>query len=151
MHTIAVDRARPRIRQIAVPDLVGVFRQFYPLEFRAPGIVEQAELDLVALAENSEKLTPRPSQVAPRGLGEPSLTRDFRRRLASYCSLLSGRACHPPQSDAAGGRRTPDNCGSGGKAAEQVPDSDGDQGRRQRLFLDHVAEPRACCCACPAA
>ncbi|MNC49016.1 hypothetical protein D3C75_981650 [compost metagenome] len=31
---------------------------------------------LVALAENRAKLTPRPSQVAPRGKGRPSRIRD---------------------------------------------------------------------------
>ena len=46
MDAIAVDGSRPRIRQVAVPDLVGVFGQGYPLDLTiAPG-VEQAELDL---------------------------------------------------------------------------------------------------------
>ncbi len=46
VHAIAVDRAGPRIRQVAVPDLVGVFGQGDPLDLAvAPGI-EQAELDL---------------------------------------------------------------------------------------------------------
>ena len=39
---IAVDCARPRGWQVAVPDLVGVFRQFDTLKFGFSGIVEQA-------------------------------------------------------------------------------------------------------------
>src|SRR5262249_52440405 len=42
VYAIPVDRAGPHIRQIAVPDLVGVFRQIDP---HLAGLVEQAELD----------------------------------------------------------------------------------------------------------
>lgn len=59
------------IGQIAVVDLVGVFRQF-ALEFDFAGIVEDAQLDLGGVGGNSAKFTPRPSQVAPSGKGRPS-------------------------------------------------------------------------------
>jgi hypothetical protein len=38
----------------------------------------------VALHENSEKLTPRPSQLAPRGLGSPSLRRYFELKVRGF-------------------------------------------------------------------
>src|SRR4051812_24380341 len=44
----------------------------------APDSSKMHTSTLVAFAENSEKLTPLPSQVAPRGCGRPSLTRFFR-------------------------------------------------------------------------
>src|SRR5262249_49769263 len=90
---------------------------------------------LVALAENSEKLTPSPSHVAPRGLGEPSATRDFRMEAGIKFLLL-------PRLDAAGGAIVPDNLWSGGEASQQIADADGDQRRCDRLILDHVAEAR---------
>ena len=59
-----------------MPDLIGVFRQLDPLQFTLPFIVEQANLDLGGMAENSAKLVPLPSHVAPRGNGAPSRTPD---------------------------------------------------------------------------
>ena len=56
VHAIAVDRARPRIGQVAVPDLVGVFGQCDALELALAAIVEQAELDLGGVQDR--KLTP---------------------------------------------------------------------------------------------
>ena len=78
VHAIAVDRPRPRIRQIAVPDLVGVFGQFDALELVLASVSKRQSSTLVACAENSAKLTPRPVHVAPSGKGRPSLTRKAR-------------------------------------------------------------------------
>jgi len=50
-----------------MPDLVGIFRQRQTLDLTLARGIEQAELDFSAWAENSAKLTPLPSQVAPRG------------------------------------------------------------------------------------
>src|SRR5262245_17032551 len=88
---------------------------------------------LVALAENSEKFTPSPSHVAPRGLGEPSLIRDFRMTAGMVAPFL-------PRTDAAGGGAIPDNSWSVGEAAQQIADADRDQGGRDGLVLDYVAE-----------
>jgi hypothetical protein len=75
MHPVAVDGARARVGQVAVPDFVGELRQLDAFELALALDVEEAQLDLGrALAENSAKLTPRPSQVAPNGNGNPSRT-----------------------------------------------------------------------------
>ncbi len=42
---VAVERAGARFRQIAVPDLVRVFRQRHPVDLAGAGLVEQAQLD----------------------------------------------------------------------------------------------------------
>src|ERR1700733_1755103 len=90
---------------------------------------------LVAFAENSAKLTPKPSQVAPRGLGEPSLIRDLRMAAGMMVPLW-------PRIDVVDGPFIPDNSCSGGKSPQQIADPDRDECRGDRLILDHVAEPR---------
>ncbi len=68
MHAVAVKLARRHVRQIDVPHVIGAFRQRDALGLALPCAVEQAQLDLRRqLAENSAKLVPRPSQVAPSG------------------------------------------------------------------------------------
>ena len=65
---IAVDQAGARIGQIAVPDLVGAFRQLEALRSRAgPTDRTGRARCLVAWAEKTAKLVPSPSQVAPSG------------------------------------------------------------------------------------
>jgi len=44
---------------------------------RSPQLSNRQSSTFVAWAENSEKLVPRPSQLAPRGCGKPSLIREF--------------------------------------------------------------------------
>ena len=44
VHAVAVNGARPGIGQIAVPDLVGIFRQLDPLQLGTAFLVEQAQL-----------------------------------------------------------------------------------------------------------
>ena len=69
VHAVAVDRAGPRVRQIAVPDLVGVLGQLdaFELASRRPCRTGRAR-PWWRCAENSAKLTPMPSQVAPSGM-----------------------------------------------------------------------------------
>jgi len=55
-----------------VPDVLAALRQGETLALPPALAVEEAELDLVALAENSAKFVPRPSQVAPSGCGAPA-------------------------------------------------------------------------------
>src|SRR6185312_15664236 len=45
MNAIAINEARLRVGQIAVPDLVGPFRQFMPRDLTATRRVEDAEFD----------------------------------------------------------------------------------------------------------
>src|SRR3954464_5046608 len=65
-----------------------------------PSVSKMHSSTLVALHEKSEKLTPRPSQVAPRGLGSPSLSRylDAKRETVSVSKSseisLLGRVAH---------------------------------------------------------
>ena len=52
----AIDRARPRIRQIAVPDFVGVFRQHDTFGLALARGVEQAEFDFGALRREQREI-----------------------------------------------------------------------------------------------
>ena len=70
-----------------MPDFVGELGQRDALELGLAGIIEQAQLDLGGVAENSAKLTPRPSQVAPNGNGRPSRMRDRRITIDTEVSL----------------------------------------------------------------
>ena len=55
VDAVAIHGPRPRIGQIAVPDLVGVFRQNHPLQLPPPVPIEQAQLDLGGMSgEESE-------------------------------------------------------------------------------------------------
>lgn len=59
MDAVAIDRPRPRIRQVAVPDLVGVLRQYDPLQFAPPVLVEQAEFDLGGMSGEQREIHPQ--------------------------------------------------------------------------------------------
>jgi len=59
MHPIGVDGAGPRIRQVAVPDLVGVFGQLDAFELALALDVEQAELDLVRVRGKQREIHAR--------------------------------------------------------------------------------------------
>ena len=55
VHPIAVDRARTHIGEIAMPDLIGVLRQFDPFELLLAFVVEEADLYLGCVGgEDSE-------------------------------------------------------------------------------------------------
>jgi len=75
MNPIAIKLPGRYVIQIAVPDILAMLGQFDAFEFAAALTVEQAKLDFCALAENSAKLVPRPSQLA-RGV------RTFQRTIA---------------------------------------------------------------------
>jgi hypothetical protein len=45
MHAIAVHGARARLRQVAVPDLVGIFGKLESLDLPLAAFVEQTKLD----------------------------------------------------------------------------------------------------------
>ena len=64
MDAVTVNRARSRIRQIAVPDLVGVLRQHDPLDFALAGGVEEAELDICRMRRKQGEID---AQTIPRG------------------------------------------------------------------------------------
>jgi hypothetical protein len=72
MDAVSVNGGRSNGRQITVPDLIGVFGKRDSLEFTFTSLIEQAQLDLVALAEKGAKFVPLPSHVAPQGCGRPS-------------------------------------------------------------------------------
>ena len=88
VHAVAVELARPHVRQIAVPDLVGdIPAARCGRVSRLPFGSNRQSSTFSALAEKSAKLTPPPSQVAPSGWGRPGSTR----RLAMDADeLLSG-------------------------------------------------------------
>jgi len=44
MHAIAIERTRANAGYIAMPDLIGIFRQRDALHLGATGLVEQAKL-----------------------------------------------------------------------------------------------------------
>jgi hypothetical protein len=50
-----------------MPHFVGALGKRDTLDLAAAARIEDTELDLLAFAENSAKLTPSPSQVAPCG------------------------------------------------------------------------------------
>ena len=74
MHAITIGLARPRLRQIAMPDMLGAFGQGDTLQLVATAVVEQAQLDAFGVLRKSAKFTPCPSQVAPSGQARPGQT-----------------------------------------------------------------------------
>ncbi len=60
VHAVAVDLAGMRIRQITVPDFVGVFGQFDAFEFHFAGFVEQAEFYLGGVRGKDREIHPKP-------------------------------------------------------------------------------------------
>src|SRR5262245_51635091 len=59
MDTIAVDRARPRIGQKAVPHIIGIFGEHDTFELLLTGIVEDAELDLGGVRGEQREVHPQ--------------------------------------------------------------------------------------------
>ena len=66
-----VDGARPRFRQIAVPDLVGIFGQFDPLALGDAVIVEQAEFDLGGVGREDGEVDAETIPCGAEGEGPP--------------------------------------------------------------------------------
>ena len=83
MHPIAIELARLRVRQIAVPDVVGALRQGDALDLVAPGLVEQAQLDLLGACGEQREIraaavpgrAERMRQSRPTCAGQTSGTR----------------------------------------------------------------------------
>ena len=46
VHAVGIDRAGPRVGEVAVPHLVGEFRQFYALDLAVAEMIEEAEFYL---------------------------------------------------------------------------------------------------------
>ncbi|MCW2241511.1 hypothetical protein M2351_006156 [Azospirillum canadense] len=65
MDPVGVDRAGPRIRQVAVPDFVGEFRQLDALQFRFAGFIEQAELHLGRVGREQGEVDAKPVPGGP--------------------------------------------------------------------------------------
>ena len=59
INAVAVNQPRMRIRQVAVVDLIGVFRQLDALEFDFSGVVENAQLDLGGVGGKQSKVHPQ--------------------------------------------------------------------------------------------
>ena len=55
----AVDLARTRVGQVAVPDLVGVFRQFDALDLGLAALVEQAQFDTRGMRREQGEVDPK--------------------------------------------------------------------------------------------
>ena len=87
MHAIAVDRARARIGQIAVPDLVGEFRQLDALDFALAVVVEKAELDLGGVGGKQREVDPEPGpcRAAREGhtLAQACVAHNLQRRVVN--------------------------------------------------------------------
>jgi hypothetical protein len=67
VHAIAIDHAGPRAGQIAVPHLVGAFRQGEPSHLAPAGGVEQAEVEAIGVRRkyrevDAEAVPGRPEQ-----------------------------------------------------------------------------------------
>src|SRR5690606_26948935 len=62
---------RAHIVEIAVPDLVGVFRQGDALQLPAAGPVEEAQLDLLGMRREEGEIHSRSVPGRPERIGEP--------------------------------------------------------------------------------
>ena len=70
VHPVAVDGAGAGVRQIAVPDLIGIFGQFYAIELGPAGWVEQAELDLGGIGREQGEIHPQSVPGGPERVGQ---------------------------------------------------------------------------------
>jgi hypothetical protein len=64
MDAVAIDRARPSIRQVAMPDFVSILGQHNPLYFALAGGIEEAEFDLCSIRREQSEVD---AQAVPRG------------------------------------------------------------------------------------
>ena len=88
VHSIAIELTRPHVGQIAMPDLVRVFRQSDPRDFRLSTPSDKQSSTLSAWAENNAKFVPEPSHVAPIGPGWPG---HMRKSDALICDVLGDK------------------------------------------------------------
>ena len=66
---VAVDLPGAGVRQIAVPDLVGVFHQRNPLDFLLAGLVEQAQVHAFGVFREQREIHPPAVPVRPQRIG----------------------------------------------------------------------------------
>src|ERR1700751_1035293 len=82
VHAVAVKQVRTGIRQINVPDLVGVFRKRDPRLLMTAGSIEQAQLDVLGVSRKNREVD---ALAVPRGPERAGATRPH----------LSGRSHQP--------------------------------------------------------
>jgi hypothetical protein len=63
VHAVAVQLAGPQVRQVAVPDLIGVLRQRQAGDLAAPGGVEQTKLDFLGVQREQGEIDAAPVPV----------------------------------------------------------------------------------------
>lgn len=68
MDTVSVNSGRSNVRQITVPDLIGVLGKCDSLEFTFASLVEQAQLDFGGVSRKE-------SEVCTLAVGRPTLRR----------------------------------------------------------------------------
>ncbi|MOA29840.1 hypothetical protein D3C78_1508800 [compost metagenome] len=82
MHTVAVDQPGVSVGQVAVVDLVGVFRQLDAFDFLLAGGVEQAQFDLGGVGREQREVDPQAIPGCPQGEGQAFANA---RRLGGWC------------------------------------------------------------------
>src|ERR1700733_6859350 len=76
MHAITVDGARTHVREIAMKDLVRVFRQFNPFQLIFAVIVENADLDFGGVGREKCEIGSLAVPGSASGMGKAFLDRD---------------------------------------------------------------------------
>ncbi|MNT25980.1 hypothetical protein D3C72_1615270 [compost metagenome] len=71
MHPIAIQCSRPGVGQVAVPDLVGEFRQGDALDFCLAVGVEQAQFDLRGIRGKNREVDARAVPRCAQRIGQP--------------------------------------------------------------------------------
>src|SRR3569832_2139810 len=86
VDAIAVQRTRPRLGQIAVPDLIGLPAHVYGLDDAAALAVEDAELDLLRMLGKQREIHALPVPAGADRIGHARPHRRFVLTHASRCS-----------------------------------------------------------------
>ena len=86
VNAIAVELTRSCIRQVGMPDLVGVLGELYAVELALTGLVEQADLDLFRILREQGEID---------ALAIPSCAQRIRLTWPHADRLVSGN--HRPQ------------------------------------------------------
>jgi len=88
VDAVSVNSGRSNVRQVTVPNLVGVLRERDSLEFTFASLVEQAQLDFGSVSrEESEICTLAVPRCAAR-MRQTLLDHDFSRFLHGFISLF---------------------------------------------------------------
>src|SRR5258708_19622200 len=70
MDAVSINSGRSNIRQINVPNLVGVFREYDSLEFTFAPLVEQTQLHFSPLIPQKGQVPTPPSPACPPPIGQ---------------------------------------------------------------------------------